>query len=122
SWQASSPHRFAKLASEAFPVVTNCSARLRSSSPVAGLLGSSRSSYNVRRGMDEGKIVVACPAGVGDKDRLVANFMVYGLLQAALSRKDTPAHRRRPFYVFFDEVQTYDGATKGNLAATLEQA
>ena len=122
NWQDYWLHRFPKLASEAFTVVTNFIDRLRSSSPVAGLLGSSRSSYNVRRAMDEGKIVLTCPAGVGDKDRLVANFMVYDLLQAALSRKDTPAHRRRPFYVFFDEVQTYDGATKGNLAATLEQA
>lgn len=87
-----------------------------------GLLGSSRSSYDVRRCMDEGKIVLACPAGTGDKDRLLAKFLVYDVLQGALSRKETPPDRRRPFYVFFDEVQTYDGASRGNLAALLEQA
>ena len=27
----------------------------------------------------------------------------------------------RPFFVFLDEVQTYDGASSGNLAALLEQ-
>lgn len=115
-------HRFPKLASEAITPVTNFIDRLRSSVAVSALLGSSRSTYNIRQAMDEGKIVLACPAGVGDKDRLVANFLVYDLLQAALSRKDTDPRRRRPFYVWFDEVQTYDGASRGNLAALLEQS
>jgi hypothetical protein len=47
--------------------------------------------------MDAGKVVLARPAGTGDKDRLVANFLVYDLLQATLSRKDTPPERRRPW-------------------------
>jgi hypothetical protein len=114
--------RFPRLASEAITVVTNLIDRLRSSSAVAALLGASRSTYDIRRCMDEGKVVLACPAGNGDKDRLVANFLVYDVLQAALSRKDTPPDRRRPFWVFFDEVQTYDGASRGNLGALLEQA
>lgn len=114
--------RFTKLAADAITPVTNLIDRLASSSAVKGLLGASRSSYDIRRCMDEGKIVLACPAGTGDKDRLIANFLVYDLLQAALSRKDTPPEHRRPFYAFFDEVQTYDGASRGNLAALLEQA
>ena len=32
-----------------------------------------------------------------------------------------PPEQRLPFYVFLDEVQTYDGAAGGNLAALLEQ-
>ena len=32
-----------------------------------------------------------------------------------------PPEQRLPFYVFLDEVQTYDGAASGNLAALLEQ-
>ena len=114
--------RFPKLAADAITPVTNLIDRLASSSAVKGLLGSSRSSYDIRACMDTGKVVLACPAGTGDKDRLIANFLVYDVLQGALSRKDTPPGRRRPFYVFFDEVQTYDGASRGNLAALLEQA
>lgn len=114
--------RFPRLGAEAITPVTNLIDRLRSSAQVTALLGASRSSYDVRRAMDRGMVVLACPAGNGDKDRLVANFLVYDVLQAALSRKDTPPERRRPFYVFFDEVQTYDGASRGNLAALLEQA
>ena len=34
---------------------------------------------------------------------------------------DTPPDRRREFYVFLDEVQIYDGASSGTLAALLEQ-
>lgn len=114
--------RFTRLAADAITPVTNLIDRLASSNAVKGLLGSSRSSYDIRRCMDEGKVVLACPAGTGDKDRLIANFLVYDVLQGALSRKDTPPEHRRPFHVFFDEVQTYDGASRGNLAALLEQA
>ncbi|MEX0657693.1 MAG: hypothetical protein WD080_01030 [Egibacteraceae bacterium] len=114
--------RFPRLPGDAITPVTNLVDRLSSSTAVKGLLGSPTSAYDVRRCMDAGKVVLACPAGTGDKDRLVANFLVYDLLQAALSRKDTPPERRRPFYVFLDEVQTYDGASRGNLAALLEQS
>jgi hypothetical protein len=72
--------------------------------------------------MDRGQVVLVCPAGVGDKDRLVANFVIYDLLQAALSRRDTPPDRRRPFAAYIDEMQTIDGASRGHLAALLEQA
>ena len=121
TWQEFWSKRFTKLATESITPVTNFIDRLRSSTAVSALLGSSRSTYDIRKAMDEGKIVLACPAGVGDKDRLVANFLVYDLLHAALSRKDTPPQLRRPFYLFLDEVQTYS-SSGGNLAALLEQS
>ena len=89
---------------------------------MAALLGSPTSSYDVRAAMDEGKIVLACPGQGSVRDRLVANFLVYDLLHAAKSRASMPPEERRPFYVFLDEVQTYDGASSGNLAALLEQS
>lgn len=114
--------RFPRLAAEAITPVTNLIDRLRVSPPVAALLGSPTSSYDVRAAMDEGKIVLACPGQGSVRDRLVANFLVYDLLHAAKSRASIPPERRRPFYVFLDEVQTYDGASSGNLAALLEQS
>lgn len=114
-------NRFAKLAPDAITPVTNLIDRLRSSAAVAALLGQSRSTYNIRQAMDSGAIVMLCPAGIGDKDRLLANFFVYDLLQASLSRRDTPPAHRRPFHCFVDEMQTIDGASKGNLAGLLEQ-
>ena len=114
--------RFPRLASEAITPITNMIDRLRVSPEVAALLGSPTSSYDVRAAMDEGKIVLACPGQGSVRDRLVANFLVYDLLHAAKSRASMPPEERRPFYVFLDEVQTYDGASSGNLAALLEQS
>ena len=114
--------RFPRLASDAITPVTNMIDRLRVSPEVAALLGSPTSSYDVRAAMDEGKIVLACPGQGSVRDRLVANFLVYDLLHAARSRATVPPEERRPFYVFLDEVQTYDGASSGNLAALLEQS
>lgn len=113
--------RFPRLADEAITPVTNLIDRLRAAPNVAALLGHPTSSYDIRQAMDQGQIVLACPGSGSTRDRLVANFLVYDLLHAAKTRATLPPERRRPFYAFLDEVQTYDGASSGNLAALLEQ-
>jgi hypothetical protein len=72
--------------------------------------------------MDEGKIVLACPGAGGTRDRLIANLLLFDLLHAARGRAELAPERRRLFWVFLDEVQSYDGAASGNLAALLEQS
>lgn len=113
--------RFPRLSEEAITPVTNLIDRLRSSTQLAALLGAQTSTYDIARAMDERRIVLACPGAGGAKDKLVANLLVYDLLHGAKGRASTPPEHRRPFYVFLDEVQTYDGAAGGNLAALLEQ-
>lgn len=113
--------RFPRLAEEAITPVTNLIDRLRASTPITALLGQSRSSYRIREAMDRGQIVLACPGSGGTRDRLIANLLVFDLLHAAKGRAELAPERRRPFFVFLDEVQTYDGASSGNLAALLEQ-
>ena len=113
--------RFPRLADDAITPVTNLIDRLRVADEVAALLGSPHSTYDIRAAMDRGQIVLACPGSGSTRDRLMANFLVYGLLHAAKTRASLPVERRRPFYAFLDEVQTYDGASSGNLAALLEQ-
>lgn len=114
--------RFPLLASEAITPVTNMVDRLRRSSRVTALLGQSQSTYRVREAMDKGKIVLACPGTGGTRDRLIANLLLFDLLHAARGRADLPPEKRKPFWVFLDEVQSYDGAASGNLAALLEQS
>ncbi|MCB1280059.1 MAG: hypothetical protein KDB18_00895 [Salinibacterium sp.] len=114
--------RFPRLAEEAITPLTNMVDRLRASTPVTTLLGASQSTYRIRQAMDHGQIVLACPGSGGTRDRLIANLIVFDLLHAAKARADLPPERRRPFWAFLDEVQTYDGAASGNLAALLEQA
>jgi hypothetical protein len=111
--------RFPRLPAEAITAVTNLVDRLRAARPVAALLGSPISTYDVRDAMDRGLIVLACPGSGSTRDRLVANFLVYDVLHAAKGRAALPPERRKPFWVFLDELQTYDGP---NLPALLEQS
>jgi len=111
--------RFPRLPAEAVTAVTNLIDRLRAARPVAALLGSPVSTYDVRQAMDRGLIVLACPGSGSTRDRLVANFLVYDVLHAAKSRAAMPPERRKAFWVFLDELQTYDGP---NLPALLEQS
>jgi len=111
--------RFPRLPAEAVTAVTNLIDRLRAARPVAALLGSPVSTYDVRTAMDQGLIVLACPGSGSTRDRLVANFLVYDVLHAAKGRAALAPERRKAFWVFLDELQTYDGP---NLPALLEQS
>jgi hypothetical protein len=113
--------RFPRMAEEAITPVTNLIDRLRSSTQLAALLGSRHTTYDIAKAMNDGRIVLACPGAGGARDRLLANLLVFDLLHAAKGRAHIPPEKRREFYVFLDEVQTYDGASSGNLAALLEQ-
>jgi hypothetical protein len=113
--------RFPRMAEEAITPVTNLIDRLRSSTQLAALLGSQHTTYDIAKAMNDGRIVLACPGAGGARDRLLANLLVFDLLHAAKGRAHIPPEQRREFYVFLDEVQTYDGASSGNLAALLEQ-
>jgi hypothetical protein len=112
-------NRFPSLPGEAITAVTNLLDRLRASRSVAALLGSPVSTYDARRAMANDWIVLACPGPGSTRDRLIANLMVYDILHAAKARAAMPPSERRPFWVFLDELQTYDGP---NLPALLEQS
>lgn len=111
--------RFPRLTPEAITPVTNLVDRLRVARPVAALLGRPVPTLDLREAMDDGKIVLACPGSGGTRDRLLAAFLVYEVLHAIKGRSQTPAAQRRPFWLFLDELQSYDGP---NLPALLEQS
>ncbi|MFZ2050407.1 MAG: hypothetical protein WAU69_05685 [Solirubrobacteraceae bacterium] len=111
--------RFPRLPAEAVTAVTNLIDRLRAARPVAAFLGSPISTYDARRAMRDGLIVLACPGSGSTRDRLVANLLVYDVLHAAKARASIAPERRRTFWLFCDELQTYDGP---NLPALLEQS
>lgn len=111
--------RFAKLAAESTTVVTNLLDRLRASSSIAALFGSSRSTYDIRQAMDDSKIVLACPAGIGDKDKLIFSLFLFDLFRAAKSRQDTDPELRRPFHTFLDELQVADSGQSSETVARM---
>ena len=112
-------NRFPRLPAEATTAVTNLIDRLRAARPVAAFLGSPISTYDARRAMRDGLIVLACPGSGSTRDRLVANLLVYDVLHAAKARASIPPKDRRTYWLFCDELQTYDGP---NLPALLEQS
>ena len=113
--------RFPLLPPEAVTPVTNLIDRLRAAPATAALLGNPLATYDIRAAMDEGKIVLVCPGSGSGRDRLIANFVVFDALHAAKSRADLSPELRRWFSIWLDEVQIYDGASAGTLAALLEQ-
>jgi hypothetical protein len=113
--------RFPRLSEESITPVTNLIDRLRSSTPLAALLGAQTSTYDIARAMSERKIVLACPGADGARDRLVANLLVFDLLYGAKSRAFLAPEQRVSFYCFLDEIQVFDGASNGTLASLLEQ-
>ncbi|HEY8809070.1 MAG TPA: hypothetical protein VIM28_03515 [Solirubrobacterales bacterium] len=115
-------HRFPLLAAEAVTPLTNMVDRLRAFSSTTTLLGQSESTYRVREAMEEGQIVLVCPGSGGALDRLIANLIVFDLLHTARRRAELAPGRRKPFWVFLDEVQSFDGGASGSLAGLLEQS
>ena len=111
--------RFPRLAPDAATAVTNIIDRLRAARSVAALLGNPVSTYDSQRAMREGMIVLACPGSGSTRDRLVANLLVYDMLHAFKLRARVAPAKRRPFWLFLDELQTYDGP---NLPMLLEQS
>ncbi|GAA2753384.1 ATP/GTP-binding protein [Kitasatospora cinereorecta] len=112
---------FPKYPAEALPVVTNIIERLDSSDALKAFLGSPESTYDIRRAMDEGKVVFICPEGSGDTDRIISCLLIYDLFRAGLSRRNIHPSQRRAFWTFIDELTAVDGASKGHLAAITEQ-
>jgi hypothetical protein len=111
--------RFPSLPGEAITAVTNLLDRLRASRSVTALLGSAVSTYDAQRALAHDWIVLACPGPGSTRDTLIANLLVYDVLHAAKRRASMSPRERRPFWVFLDELQTYDGP---NLPALLEQS
>lgn len=101
--------RFPKLAADAITPVTNLIDRIRSSDTVAALLGSPKSTYDIRKAMDDGKIVLWSTAGTGAWSTLVTCFITYDLFRGAMSRADVAFEQRRPFWAFIDELQRISG-------------
>jgi hypothetical protein len=113
--------RFPRVPAEATTVVTNLFDRLSSNKKIVALLGSSRSTFSMRRAMDEAAIVLVCPGDDEDKSKLMSCLIVFELLRAAKSRQAIPRDERRRFDAFLDELAALDGAARGNIAAILEQ-
>lgn len=86
------------------------------------IIGQTKSSFDFRRAMDEGKIILVnlSKGKVGDISSSLLGMVVVGkILKAALSRSDMDENSRRDFYLYIDEFQNY---TTDSIAVILSEA
>lgn len=78
---------------------------------IRNIIGQPKSSFDIRKIMDEGKIlVVNLSKGLIGEDnaRILGAFIVTKVQLAAMSRSDIPdVADRRPFYLYVDEFQNF---------------
>ena len=78
---------------------------------IRNIIGQPKSSFDVRKIMDEGKIlVVNLSKGLIGEDNagILGSFLVTKIQLAAMSRSDIPnVEDRRPFYLYVDEFQNF---------------
>ncbi|HSH18166.1 MAG TPA: DUF87 domain-containing protein [Candidatus Saccharimonadales bacterium] len=99
-----------KFAAEAVAPVLNKVGAFTANPLVRNIIGQPKSSFNIRRIMDENKILlVNLSRGLLGEDNasLLGALLVTKIQLAAMSRADIPAEQRTPFYLYVDEFQNF---------------
>ncbi len=96
--------------SEVLDYITSKFGRFVTNKLIRNIIGQSQSSFDFRKIMDEGKILLINLAK-GELGEENSNFLglilVPRILMAAMSRADTPIENRRDFYLYVDEFQNF---------------
>ncbi|MDP2860806.1 MAG: DUF87 domain-containing protein, partial [bacterium] len=74
------------------------------------IIGQSKSAFDFRKCMDEGKILIInlAKGSIGEENsNFLGLVMVPKILIAAMSRQDMPEEARRDFYLYVDEFQNF---------------
>jgi Helicase HerA, central domain len=99
-----------KFASEAVAPVLNKVGAFTANPLIRNIVGQPKSGVNLRRMMDEGKIlIVNLSTGLVGEDNaaILGALMVTKIQLAAMSRADIDRADRRPFYLYVDEFQNF---------------
>lgn len=100
-----------KFAAEAVAPVLNKVGAFVANPIIRNIIGQSKSTFNIRKIMDEGKIlIVNLSKGLIGEDNaaILGAFLVTKIQLAAMSRSDIPnIDDRRPFYLYVDEFQNF---------------
>ncbi len=88
------------------------------------ILSGARSSFDLRRVMDEGKILVVnlAKGKIGEGPAaLLGSLLVSHLSLAAMERADRPQEERRDFYLYLDEFHTFATLTLATMLSELRK-
>ncbi len=100
-----------KFQAEAIAPILNKVGAFTANPIIRNIIGQPKSTFNIRKMMDEGKIlVVNLSKGLIGEDNagILGAFLVTKIQLAAMSRSDIPDIKdRRPFYLYVDEFQNF---------------
>jgi hypothetical protein len=107
-----------KFASEATASIQNKVGQFVSNSLIRNLVGQTKSTFNMREAMDQGKIILVdiSKGRIGeDASRLLGAMIITKIQLAAMSRVDIPRHERTDFALIVDEFQNFATASFANI-------
>ncbi|KKR88678.1 MAG: hypothetical protein A3G02_01065 [Candidatus Yanofskybacteria bacterium RIFCSPLOWO2_12_FULL_44_13b] len=99
-----------KFATEATAAIQNKVGQFSSNNVIRNIIGQPRSKIDMRKIMDEGKILIVnvSKGEIGeDASRLLGALLITKLQLAAMSRVDVPENQRPDFYLYVDEFQNF---------------
>jgi hypothetical protein len=98
------------LRSEAIAPILNKIGQLLTTIPIRNIVGQEENSFDLRKVMDEGKILVVnlAKGKIGEDSCYLLGAMVVTKIQlAALSRADLSEKERKAFYLYVDEIHNF---------------
>ncbi len=107
-----------KFATEAVAAIQNKVGQFVANPLIRNIVGQTHSSIDMRKVMDEGKILIAnlSKGKVGEDNSALLGAMIITKLQlAAMSRVDVPMEERRDFYLYVDEFQNFSTESFANI-------
>jgi len=96
--------------SETLDYIVSKFGRFVTNKMIRNIIGQSKSSFDFRKVMDEGKILIInlAKGQIGEENsNFLGLVLVPKILMAAMSRSDIPEKNRRDFYLYVDEFQNF---------------
>jgi len=98
------------LRNEAITPILNKTGLFISSLPLRNIVGQKTSSFRMQRILDDGKILIVnlSKGKIGeDACALLGSMLVTSIQLAAMHRATQEEHKRKPFYLYIDEVHSF---------------
>lgn len=121
-WEKQMAQTTAASKSEMLNYFTSKFGRFMTNDAMRNIIGQTKSSFDFRQVMDEGKILLVnlSKGLIGDLNANLLGMVIISKLQvAAFGRQDIPEVQRRPFYLYVDEFQNF---TTDTFATILSEA
>ncbi len=117
-WQNEFERYTERLAVEGVAAIQNKVGQFVSNPLIRNIIGQQQSSFDMRKVMDEGKILICniSKGRIGESNSALLGAMIITQIQlAAMSRADTELASLRDFYLYVDEFQNFSTDSFANI-------